>query len=127
MTLMTRCFSALNENSFHSQIIVSCIHELSLLPVDDCTHVEADILKSPHSAFFHCMHISWLVIHQDRLHAALEGPLGGWEQCLEKIPWNQPRINKDTDKKLEREIWEKKTSEKKRIKMYGTGTRVIIN
>ena len=63
MTLMTLCFGTLNENCFHSQFFVSCIHELSLLPVDDCTHVEADILKSPHSAFFHRMHISWLVIH----------------------------------------------------------------
>ena len=59
---------------------------ISLLPVYDCTHVEADILKSPHGAFFHRMQISRLVVHQDRLHAALEGALGGWEQRLEKIP-----------------------------------------
>lgn len=60
--------------------------ELSLLPVYDCTHVETDILKSSHNAFFHRMQISGLVVHQDCLHAALEGTLGRWEQRLEKIP-----------------------------------------
>lgn len=65
------------------------MQELSPLPIYNCTHVQADILKSSHSAFFHCMQISWLVIHQDCLHAALEGTLGGWQQRLEKIPWNR--------------------------------------
>ena len=40
------------------------------------------------------MQISWLVIHQDCLHAALEGTLGGREQCLEEIPCIQKKKQK---------------------------------
>lgn len=64
---------------------------LSHIPIYNCTHVQADILKSSHGAFFHCMQISRLVIHQDRLHAALEGAMGGRRQRLEKITWNGSR------------------------------------
>lgn len=59
-----------------------CIQEILFLPVYDCTHVQADIFKSSHSAFFHCMQISRLIIHQEFLHAALEGTPRGWEQSL---------------------------------------------
>lgn len=59
---------------------------LSLLPVYDCAHIQADILKSTHNAFLHRMHISRLVVQQDRLHAALEGALRGREERLEEIP-----------------------------------------
>lgn len=58
---------------------------LLLLPVNDCTHVKADVLKSPHSAFLHRMQISRLVVYQDCLHAALEGTLRWWERSLEEI------------------------------------------
>lgn len=35
------------------------------------------------------MQISWLVIHQDGLHAALEGALRGWEQGLQEVAWER--------------------------------------
>lgn len=48
---------------------------LSLSPVYNCAHVKTDILKRSHGAFLHSMQISRLVVHQDGLHAALEGAL----------------------------------------------------
>lgn len=65
--------------SFMNDCVDVCMQELSLLPVYDCTHVQADILKSSHSSFFHCMQISRLIIHQDCLHTALERTPGGRE------------------------------------------------
>lgn len=50
----------------------------------------------------------------------------GGKSVWRKYPETSQRKNKDTDKKLEGEIWEKKPRNK-RIKMYGTCTRVIIN
>lgn len=64
---------------------------LSLSPVYNCTHVKADILKRSHGAFLHSMQISWLVVHQDGLHAALEGALWGWKQGLQKVTWKQAK------------------------------------
>lgn len=64
---------------------------LSLSPVYNCAHVKADILKRSHGAFLHSMQISWLVVHQDGLHAALEGALRGRERGLQKVTWRQPK------------------------------------
>lgn len=70
---------------FYELSVCACMQHLSVLPVYNCTHVQADILKSSNSAFLHSMQISRLVIHQDCLHTPLKGMLGGWEQCLQKV------------------------------------------
>lgn len=68
---------------------------LSLSPVYNCAHVKADILKRSHGASLHRMQISWLVVHQDGLHAALEGALRGRERGLQEVAWRQTRGGKE--------------------------------
>lgn len=55
-----------------------------VLPVDNCTHVQTNILKRAHPALFHSVQVSQLVVHVNQLHAALEGSLcGGHTGLLE--------------------------------------------
>lgn len=48
-----------------------------LLPVDNCTHVQTNILERPRPALLHGVQVSQLVVHMNQLHAALEGSLCG--------------------------------------------------
>lgn len=48
------------------------MQQLLYLPVNNCTHVQADIFKGSHGAFLHCVQISRMIIHQDGLHASLK-------------------------------------------------------
>lgn len=82
------CFQHTTEHalfSFKKLSVCTGMQHLSALPVYNCTHVQADILKSSHSAFLHSVQISRLVIHQDCLHTPLKGMLGWREQCLQKV------------------------------------------
>lgn len=48
-------------------------------PVDDGTHVQADVLKTSHHALLYSVQVHHLVIYVDELHAAMEGALRGRE------------------------------------------------
>lgn len=67
--------------------------EKNVLPINDGTHVQADVLKSSNRAFLHSMQISRLVVHYDGLHATLEEALRRREKRLEKIPCEHSKPN----------------------------------
>lgn len=85
MTLLTHCFRDLHRTEFPPMNDCVEVQDRPLLPVYDGAHVQADVLKSSHGAFFHRMQVGELIVDQNRLHAALEGALAGREQRLQEV------------------------------------------
>lgn len=54
-----------------------------IVPVDDGTHVQADILETSNHALLYGVQVHQLLVHVDELHAAVEGALR-WREVR---PW----------------------------------------
>lgn len=65
---------------------VSKVLEQDHRPVDDGTHVQADVVEGAHEALLHCAQVGRVVVDVDHLHAALEGALQRPRGRLQEVP-----------------------------------------